>query len=302
MKNLITLLLLFGLAGAGSFCWWILKVRREQHARAHLKDTLIACQHLLALTAHLQQHRGMSSAWLSGDASFEPRLLEKRRQIEAVFPMLLAAARLESLQTYPCLTGNDISLFHFRWQSLVEGIPGMTTEASMAQHCHMVSQVLEWLSALGEARIEPLAGASISIGMIRNYAHRLPALTECLGQARAIGSSVAARHGCSPVARVRLMFLVARSEALLEQAATAHNNGNLTLRARHAVQEMARTVRTSMLLSAGVQVAPDEYFSVATQAIDSVYAWIEDSSRTIASATASMERRGVSPGLMGKVA
>ena len=302
MKNLITGLLVFGLAGAGAFCWWILKVRREQHARAHLKDTLIACQHLLVLTDHLQQHRGMSSAWLSGDASFEGRLLEKRRQIEAVFPVLLAAARLESMQANACLTGNDISLFHFRWQSLVEGLSGMSTESSMAQHSHMVSQVLEWLSALGEARIEPLAGRVVSIGMIRNYAHRLPALTECLGQARAIGSSVAARHGCSPVARVRLMFLVARAEALLEQAATAHNNGNLTLRARHAVQEMARTVRTSMLLSAGVQMAPGEYFSVSTQAIDSIYAWIEDGSRTISGATASMERRGVAPDVLGKVA
>lgn len=302
MKNLITILLLFGLTGAGAFCWLIFRIRREQHARAHLKDTLTACQHLLALTAHLQQHRGMSSAWLSGDASFEPRLIEKRRQIDAVFPMLLAAARLESLQTYPCLTGNDISLFHFRWQSLVESIPGMTTEASMAQHCQMVAQVLDWLSALGEARIEPLAGSTISIGMIRNYAHRLPALTECLGQARAIGSSVAARQGCSPVARVRLMFLVARSEALLEQAAAAHNNGKLTLGARHAVQEMARTVRTRMLLSAGVLVAPDEYFAIATRAIDSVYAWIGDGSCTIASATATLERRGVAPEMLGKVA
>jgi len=263
------LLATLGLAG-----WWWRHQQRAQHARCHVQETLASCCHLLALATHLQQHRGMSSAWLSGDASFEPRLLDKRRQIDAVFPLLMVSARIESVQAYPCLTANDVSLFRFRWQNLLEGLPRMAPETSISQHSFMVAQVLEWLSALGEARLEPLAGPHLALGMIRNYAHRLPALTECLGQARAIGSSVAARHGCTPVARVRLMFLISRAEALLEQAATADNHGAFTLQTRLTVQEMARTVRTSMLLSHGVVVSPEQYFSIASQAIDAVYAWI----------------------------
>ena len=37
---------------------------------------------LLALVKDLQQHRGMASAWLSGDASFKGRLAGKRADIE----------------------------------------------------------------------------------------------------------------------------------------------------------------------------------------------------------------------------
>src|SRR5213593_3784018 len=37
---------------------------------------------LLSLLKDLQQHRGMSSAWLSGDASFKGRLAGKRADIE----------------------------------------------------------------------------------------------------------------------------------------------------------------------------------------------------------------------------
>lgn len=289
MDTLLIWLLFLFTALAGGIAWFWRQRQRAIHARTHLQETLASCRHLLALAAHLQQHRGMSSAWLSGDASFEPRLIEKRKQIDTVFPLLLASARIESMQTYPCLTANDVSLFRFRWQNLLEGLPRMAPETSISQHGFMVAQVLEWLSALGEARIEPLGGQHMPLGMIRNYAHRLPALTECLGQARAIGSSVAARHGCTPVARVRLMFLISRAEALLEQAAAAHNHGNHTLQTRLAVQEMARTVRTSMLLSHGVAVSPEQYFAIATRAIDAVYAWIAACSEEISVRTAAID-------------
>lgn len=284
----LSLILLLSLLIVGGLWWWQRR-QRALYARTHLQETLASCRHLLALAAHLQQHRGMSSAWLSGDVSFEPRLLEKRRQIDTVFPLLMNSARIESQQPYPCLTANDVSLFRFRWQNLLEGLPRMAPETSMSQHGFMVAQVLEWLSSLGEARIDPLAGQHMPLGMIRNYAHRLPALTECLGQARAIGSSVAARHGCTPVARVRLMFLISRAEALLEQAAAAHNHGDSTLQTRLAVQEMARTVRTSMLLSHGVVVSPEQYFSIATRAIDAVYSWIGACSKEITERTAASE-------------
>ena len=293
-----SLFLLLSLLIVGGLWWWQRR-QRALYARTHLQETLASSRHLLALAAHLQQHRGMSSAWLSGDASFEPRLLEKRRQIDAVFPLLMTSARIESQQPYPCLTVNDVALFRFRWQNLLEGLPRMAPETSMSQHGFMVAQVLEWLSALGEARIEPLGGQHLSLGMIRNYAHRLPALTECLGQARAIGSSVAARHACTPVARVRLMFLISRSEALLEQAAAAHKQGDATLKTRLAVQEMARTVRTSMLLSHGVVVSPEDYFAIATRAIDAVYAWIGGCSEEISVRTANTEELFAGPLLAG---
>src|SRR6266576_4812716 len=37
---------------------------------------------LLALLKDLQQHRGMASAWLSGDASFKRKLADKSTEIE----------------------------------------------------------------------------------------------------------------------------------------------------------------------------------------------------------------------------
>lgn len=246
-------------------------------------DTLAACRALLALTAHFQQHRGMSSAWLSGDQSFGSKLDSKAREIDALFHSLRPVALSESRKPHPCLTPNDLSLFQHHWGQLREKLAGLSVEQSIAQHSFLINQLLQWLAALGEARVEPLVADRCSRSMVRNYASRLPALTECLGQARAVGMSVAARQGCSAVARVRLMFLIARAEALLKQAAEGSQHSARGEAAAIAVQQMARMVRTRMLVSSGINVTVQEYFSVATQAIDGVFEWIGETGRQLSS-------------------
>lgn len=268
--------------------------RRRQARRSAqgIGPVIESCRHLLTLVVNLQQHRGLSSAWLSGDAGFLPRLRQKQLEIEGLFPILMQAARNEAQRHAPCFVGNDVALFAFRWRSLVDTLQGKSAEQSIAEHSHMIAQALDWLAALGEARIEPLAMETEEIGRARNFAYRLPALAEALGQARAIGAGVAARRGCSPVARVRLMFLVSRAEALLEQATQANDGGPLTARVRASLQQMARTVRTSMLLSDGVRIAPEEYFGIATQVIDAVIAWVDQSGQMLHALAQGAEESG----------
>jgi len=242
-----------------------------------LDKTLAACRSLLALVGHLQQHRGMSSALLAGDQGFGSRLDAKGREIEGLIPSLREVAKAECTRAHPCLTPNDLSLFQHNWGQLREKLAGLSVEQSIAQHSFLIDQLLQWLAALGESRVELLLVDRCSRGLVRNYASRLPALTECLGQARALGTSVAARRGCSAVARVRLMFLVARAETLLSQANEVGGRGPMAEKAALAVQQMARVIRTRMLLSSGISVAAQEYFDIATVAVDSVFAWIGES-------------------------
>lgn len=255
----------------------IYRRRRWADAANALNNTLAACRSLLALIGNFQQHRGMSSALLSGDQGFKARLDAKGYEIERLIPSLRDVAKAESERAHPCLTLNDLSLFQYNWGQLREKLSGLSVEQSIAQHSFLIDQLLQWLAALGESRVELLLADRCARGLVRNYACRLPALTECLGQARALGTSVAARRGCSAVARVRLMFLVARAEALLSQANEVGGRGPKAAKAVLAVQEMARVIRTRMLLSSGISVAAQEYFQIATIAVDSVFAWIGES-------------------------
>jgi len=257
--------------------------RRGQGNLASTRQAMQTCDQLIRLIGHLQQHRGMSSAWLSGDSSFSTRLSNKRREIDAMFSALSAAAQEECRQASPCLTVNDLSLFRFKWRDLVDNLSTMTVERSITEHSQLIATALEWLNAVGEARIGLAAGDCLPTGLVKNYAHRLPALTECLGQARAIGSSVAAQGSCPAVARVRLMFLVNRAESLIEQACQGHQGNDARSRpAQDAVRSLAALIRSRMLNPEGViNVTADIYFTQATNAIDTVFALILDAGETL---------------------
>jgi len=245
-----------------------------------LVGALADCRQVFELAYQLQQHRGMSSAWLAGECGFMPALRDKGALVETLFPGLLRLARREGAEDAPCLNGNDVSLFIFHWRSLVETLDEKQAEQSIAEHTQLISTLLAGLALLGERRIEPLLAGG-RLGMARSYAQRLPALSECLGQVRAVGSSVAARQACSPVARVRLMFLIGRAEAMLEQAAQANDRGRVTLLARSAIRELTFVVRTAMLLSDGVSVPPEQFYAVASQAIERVVAWLEQTGQAL---------------------
>lgn len=281
MNDILIGIFILALAVA-TFVWLqFQRQRRRTEAGVEAQAMLAACNQLLALLEHLQQHRGMSSAWLAGDKSFEGRMRIKREAIEAVFPRLQAAIALESGQPCPCLTANEVNGFRTKWRALIEDLQGLSAEESIATHSQLIGHILIWLSDLGEARIELPASGRVPHGLVRNYAYRLPNLSECLGQARAIGSSVAARHTCSPVARVRLLFLLTRAEELLGQAYDGGGNQAAGQQASRAVAILAATIRTEMLGTSTVSIAADAYFNAATQAIDAVYQWIKSCGRVL---------------------
>lgn len=258
------------LAGAGLLG---LVMPRRAPRRASPAEALQACRLFLELLRHMQQHRGMSSAWLAGDRSFAARLQTRRGEIERVLAQLARA--LEAEQRRPCPNPDQASFdaFRQRWQDLAADLAQCSAEQSIARHGALIATLLDWLSGYGEARL----GAA-SLAQARNVTHRLPALTEALGQARAIGSSVAARRACSPVPRVRLLFLAARAEALVEQAgATACEGRARQARedARASIAEMTRMIRAELLKNAGVNVPADAWFALATRSIDAVFGWID---------------------------
>lgn len=247
-----------------------LDTRRLQIARKALEGGGL----LLGLVRAIQQHRGLSSGWLAGERSFEQRLHERRQEIDRHLNQLTEIAKLETAMPRPCFTHQNLVLFRFQWRELVEDLPSLSIDQSIARHSLMISRALDWLSSLGEARIELAVPDRVSAGLVRNHADRLPMLAEYLGQVRAVGSGVAARQQCSPVARVRLRYLTTRAEMLLKEAHAAAQDAQSNAAAK-AVTELLGVVRRQMLDTGTIKIKADNYFETATRAIDGVYGWIE---------------------------
>jgi hypothetical protein len=277
------MLLSFFLAALPVAAWSFLRQRRSELVSP---DALRTCDALLRLVAQLQQHRGLSSGWLSGDRGFETRMMARRVDIEATLAELMPLVAKESANARPCLTSNDLSLFRHQWRMQAGSLASGSVEQNIARHTQLIARALDWLAAVGEARIELIAGRRLPPGLVRNYTNCLPALSECLGQSRAIGSSVAVKKGCSAVSRVRLMFLVSRAEFLLDQSCAGVELDQVGQYARAAVQRLASTVRGEMLAAANVSVSADAYFTTATQAIDAVLDWAHHSAAQIESSLA----------------
>lgn len=271
MGILFSIFSLLALCG-GVFFWS--RQRREARGSGEVRQALDACELLLSLIKSMQLHRGMSSAWLAGDASFAPRMAQRQQEIGQRLAALLAVADRESAMPRPCLTRNDVTLFRHRWIELIESVPRLSTEQNIARHSQLIAIVVDWLAALGEARVQ-LACPDLTAGEVRNYADRLPALTECMGQARALGSAAAAKGVCPPVARVRLMFLAARLETLLAHAVGATESGQ-GKNAEMAVERLLVMIHGPLLGETRVGVTAATYFDTATAAIEAVYAWIEE--------------------------
>lgn len=274
---------LFGMGaaiGGVVLAGWRLRGRRGAW-RADAVVALGACTRLIGMLSALQQHRGLSTGWLAGDASFESRMHARRRDIDALMPALMAVAAHENGMLRPCFTVQDAALFRHRWRELVDGLAKATPEQNIAAHTRQIERLTGMLAALGEARIELPGGSTLPPGLAKNFAYRLPALSECLGQARAIGSGAAAAGQCAPVARVRLVFLASRAESLLRQASEVDGGQAAGLLARQNVDRLATLVRTGLLASARTTITAEAYFAAATEAIDSVFGWIRASGETL---------------------
>lgn len=274
--NLIIIAACLLITGAGFY--WLRSRKRVESRSGALRSAIQACETLLQLIACIQQHRGMSTALLAGDHSFERRLFNKRAEITPLLQQLQLTATEENANAYPCFTPNDVALWRHRWDTLLLELTHHSIEKSIAVHGSLIASLLNWLDALGEARIELPMGNALPAGAVRNYAHRLPQLTECLGQARATGSGVAARGSCSAVARVRLMFLVSRAETLVDQACGVDSGGTA---AAQKVRALASLIRSQMLASQRVEVTAEHYYSEATHAIDAVFEWIRHTGQHI---------------------
>lgn len=247
---------------------------RRRLAERSATIALALCRLNLNLLANLQQHRGMNSALLAGDLAFVRPLARKGEEIDLLLLRLDGFMVRGQWLGRAFLPAAEIAQFLARWRRLQANLSILSAEESLAQHGLLITQLLKWLALLSEQRIEA-AGSGLEVLRLRNYLQRLPALSEFLGQTRALGTRVAALSRCSAIERVRLMFLVARAEALLNQLLDSEQPSARALQAAQGVHEMARVVRTRMLLSSGIVIDAQGFYAIATEAINGVFAWVE---------------------------
>ena len=225
---------------------------------------------------HVPQHRGMSVALLSGDAGFKEKMIAKQGEIEEDIKVLDGVDRKlgADLKTQEKWSG-----IKTKWQDLKGKVFGLSPRTASTRTRPLIADMIALIGHVGETSTLILDPKLDTYYLMDTIVAKLPALLENMGQARAVGSGVAAKKSASVEEKVHLLTL-----AGLIQSATQsmHDGMHAAFRARpdlktslrpflHASDDGAKKlVETTMkrLLSAErIDMSPAEYFAQATDAI-----------------------------------
>jgi methyl-accepting chemotaxis protein len=227
----------------------------------------------------IQQHRGMSAAFLNGDASFRERMLQREAAIDAQFAGLRGVdQRLGSVLN----TGEKLTTLEREWSTLKREVTSYTAPQSFERHTALIEGLRDFITYVADTSNLILDPELDSYYLMDLMVARLPALTEGMGQSRAIGSGVAAKGGFTPQSWAQLAIRVDRireaEKALAYNLSTAlRENAALTGSLRQPGAQASETVASytrlisGMLDSDQVNVTAADIFDQSTRAIDAVF-------------------------------
>lgn len=246
--------------------------RLQRHRRQHRQLNIRQLALLRALIAGFQRHRGLSNGVLCGDASLSQDLAAARQGLDQ---HIRAAQELDS-------SHRDA------WNSLIDHWSRMREGRSsdrannLTQH-HLIIRNSIFLMEDVASEID-LSEGRAELGYLPCIWREVVQAAEWAGQARALGTGMAAAGQSSAEQRVRMRFLYQKIELLagtafatLQRHAREHPQAN-GLRLEHREQVVAdflRCIQQELLGQEQPVIAAKTYFQRATQAIDELLALVD---------------------------
>ncbi|WP_230180677.1 methyl-accepting chemotaxis protein [Aquabacterium sp. CECT 9606] len=215
---------------------------------------------ILNLIRLTQEHRGLSSAVLNGDASKSGLRQERQGAIDVAFDKVVAS--LLALNS-PQMTG-QVHELRAKWTSLANdvGTGALAAPASLARHTQLVDEqmlLLEDLTFVSGLELDPDAD---SYHLIMASTRDLPRLTERLGRARAKGVTIlAAGPAEQPAERQELL------KALGEIALYARDTDRGLGRVKTSETALGDTVTQSMDGASKALAAAKQWIEKVGQAV-----------------------------------
>ncbi|GKT16926.1 methyl-accepting chemotaxis protein [Acidovorax sp. SUPP2522] len=230
---------------------------------------------LLKLVQLTQQHRGLSAAFLGGDAALNTPRQAKQSEVEAAIVRAQAAAA--GLQDRELSARLDA--LAGEWRTLVAGVgsKSVTGAQSNARHAALVAGELGLIDDVANSSGISLDSEPASYFLQRAALNHLPHLTESLGQMRARGALVLARGDASPEERARI-------ETLADRARQHYGDARKTLELASGgkLPPQVEAARKAALAAAeeGFKLADDNIVQAATLSMPSTQ-WVAQMTRII---------------------
>ena len=245
----------------------------EQLGIKHLKASRLPME-------HIQQHRGMTAAYINGSKEFYNRIMKKREDVDGYF------AHLKKVDTEIgglLKTGNRVDVLIQDWNSIKSNSLNQQSAVAIKAHSKLVAKIQSLMTHVADSSAITLDPELDTYYMGSSLVTILPNLIENMGQARAVGSGVAAKGSFNQKTFVRLTLLATNIETFGQQLDTALNtafNTNETLKKdlssmvesnHRAIKSIEKLLHNDLLDKEKISIDSTTVFNTATKAISGSY-------------------------------
>lgn len=258
-------MLIFTLAGCIAFIMlvgllvMVLHVRAKQKTRHQQALGIQWLAHLRVFLARIQKHRGLTSGYLKGDQSSASEIERLQRGIAEDI------SKIEHLGEW--MRKNE------RWKTIAEHWSRLSVRYresdpanNLNQHHCMIQNTLYLIEDMADEHSLIKLKTDSSKGVEFLWKDLLQTI-EYMGQARAIGTGVAASGRCGSVDRIKLNYLHKKIERGTASVIDELPN-------KSVVQTNVSTLLNYIdekILAAQCEVTPTDYFSTATKTLECLY-------------------------------
>ena len=229
---------------------------------------------------HIQQHRGMTAAYLGGDTHFINRIQEKRKDVDKYLSLLTQrddamGVRFETQGTLPKVIS--------QWENIKNNSLKMTLSEAIQLHTNLIADLLDLKTHIADKSNITLDPNLDSYYLGDALVNNLPSLMENMGQARALGSGVAATGSFTQTTYVKLSVLTSNIRTLakklrngLNAASEANEKIHSDLKSsietnNQAIDNILRLLENDLLNASSISISGKKVFDTATQAIAGSY-------------------------------
>lgn len=229
---------------------------------------------------HIQQHRGMTAAYLNGASEFKSRIMSKRQDVDKYLTQLQNTE--QQLGDTLKLKGTTQSLVQ-QWNNIKSDSLNQNTATAIQAHSKLIADILAIMVTAADNSGLTLDPKLDTYYMGAALVSTLPNLMENMGQARAVGSGIAAKGDFNQTTYVRLSVLVNNIENYAGQLKAGLNaavNENKAIKAHlgpmidsnnKAVAEIKDLLVNELIKPEKITISSDKVFNTATHAINSSY-------------------------------
>lgn len=230
----------------------------------------------------MQQHRGMSSALLAGDASMADRRAAKEREVDSAmgdFEHSMDAAHRTSGAWQSIVT---------QWNSIKREGTRWTQAENIQSHTRMIAQLLDYQITLADEYGLTFDPQPDTYYLMSTAVVRLPYMLERLGQLRARGAGALAAAGLSDQGKVAISVLSGEVKAavlelennfakvVVQRPELATRLGETLAMLKERLEAVDQVVTQMIYLGAFQTTTPAQYFDMATAAIEVGYGQMYD--------------------------